>query len=88
MTKKKQHRKEDFIPPYLAAFGALHLEISGNREVILEGGRGIVEYNDDSVKVNTGKMIVGFGGRGLTIKSMTDSSIVIQGFITSIEFIM
>ena len=75
-------------PPVLAAnLGRLHMEISGNREVILEGNRGILEYNDNSIKLSTGKMILAFSGRGMHIKCMNDSELVIHGFITSIEYI-
>ena len=64
------------------------MEVNGNREVILEGSRGVVEYGENSIKINTGKYIISFQGRGLHIKCMTDCDIVIHGFITSIEYIM
>lgn len=71
-----------------ANLSAVHMEINGNREVILEGNRNIVEYGDTSIKINTGKYIVGFTGRGLHIQCMRDCDVVIHGFITTIEYIM
>ena len=71
-----------------ANLGSVHMNINGNREVILEGNKGVVEYGDTSIKINTGKYMIAFSGRGLHIKCMTDCDIVIHGFITSIEYIM
>ena len=68
--------------------GALHMEITGNREVILEGNRGIIEYTDQSIKINAGKCIIAFCGRGLHIQCMTDCDVVVKGFITSIEYLI
>ena len=64
------------------------MQMADNREVIFEGCRGVVEYTNESVKLNTGSTIVAFSGRGLYIRKMTDSDIIIGGFILSVEFIM
>ncbi len=72
----------------LPRLGTLHMEITGNREVILEGSLGILEYTDQSIKINAGKCIVSFKGRGLHIQCMSDSDIVVCGFITSIEYLI
>ena len=81
-------RKNKDISMLSANFGSVHMNINGNREVILEGNKGVVEYGDTSIKINTGKYMIAFSGRGLHIKCMTDCDIVIPGFITSIEYIM
>ena len=81
-------KKNKDISVLAANLSNVHMEINGNREVILEGSRGVVEYSETSIKINTGKYIISFQGRGLHIKCMTDCDIVIHGFITSIEYIM
>ena len=63
-----------------------HMEVSGNHEVVLEGCGGIIEYTDDVVRVKTGKSITKFNGKNLEIKCIQIDSLIIQGFITSIEF--
>ena len=83
----RMKKNKDFSA-FTAIFGSVHMHINGNREVILEGNKGVVEYGDTSIKINTGKYIISFQGRGLHIKCMTDCDIVIHGFITSIEYIM
>lgn len=81
-------KKKKDLSVLAANLGNVHMEINGNREVILEGSRSVVEYGENSIKINTGKYIISFQGRGLHIKCMTDCDIVIHGFITSIEYIM
>ncbi len=81
-------KKNKDISVLAANLSNVHMEVNGNREIILEGSRGVVEYSETSIKINTGKYIISFQGRGLHIKCMTDCDIVIHGFITSIEYIM
>ncbi len=64
-----------------------HMEINGNREVIMEGCRGVLEYDTDVVRIRTNRMTVRFTGRSLVIKCLTVDSLVVEGFITGIEFL-
>jgi sporulation protein YqfC len=63
-----------------------HMEINGNREAVVDGCSGILEYSSEAVRIRTGRMIVRFGGRGLAIKCLTADALVVTGFITGIEF--
>lgn len=74
------------LPVDLVA-GMAHLEFSGNREVVIEGCRGIVEYDENIVCLKTDKMTVRFLGRGLELRNFTDHSAIIDGFISSVEFL-
>ena len=73
--------------PAGAFFNTAHFEMNSNREVIVEGCRGILEYDENIVKINAGKMITTFIGRDLAIKCLTPDSLVIEGFIVSVEFV-
>lgn len=64
-----------------------HMEINGNREAVVEGCSGVLEYNSQVVRVVTRGKTVRFTGRGLTIRSLTADALVVAGFITSIEFL-
>lgn len=64
-----------------------YLEMKSNREITVEGCKGILEYDKETIRINTGNMVVTFKGRGLNIKCLTVTSVVIEGFITAIEFI-
>lgn len=64
-----------------------HMELNGNREAVVEGCGGILEYDASVVRVKAGKMILRFTGRGLVIQCLTADSLVVSGFITGIEFL-
>lgn len=65
--------------------GAL-IQLTGNRLAIVDGCDGIVDYDDDKVILRTGRLTVRFSGRGLRLKKLTESSAVIEGFFTSVEY--
>lgn len=64
-----------------------YLQFCSNREVTLDGCKGILEYQSEIIRINTNRMVVVFKGRGLNIKCLTASSVVISGYITSVEFL-
>ena len=64
-----------------------HYEMNSNREVIIEGCNGILQYDENIIKVNMDKMITSFYGRNLSIKCLSSDSLIVEGFITSIEFL-
>ena len=73
------------LPPGL--FGkTAQITLISNREAIIDGCRGILEYSDAVVRVNTGETVVRFTGRSLSIKSLSDDQAVIEGFILSMDF--
>lgn len=72
--------------PLLSMLDPVHLEINGNREAIIEGCKCILQYDENVVRVSVKKMSVSFYGRHLLIKCLNTDSLVVQGFITSIEF--
>lgn len=74
--------------PTAVISGVTHMEVNGNHEVVLEGCGGIIEYTDEVVRVKTGKTTTKFSGRNLTIKCIQVDSLVVQGFITAIEFLL
>ena len=85
MKRRKEPKQQSVLA---ANLGALHMEISSNREVTLEGNKGVLEYNESSIKLLAGQYVVAFYGRGLHIICISETDVVIRGFITSIEYIM
>ena len=73
--------------PMASVINLTHFEMNGNREIVVDGCKGILEYDENIIRLNTGKMITKFLGRHLNIKCLTPDSLVIEGFITSIEFL-
>ncbi|MBS6860123.1 MAG: YabP/YqfC family sporulation protein [Clostridiales bacterium] len=70
------------------AVGGCHIELLGNREAVVEGCQGILEYDDDVVRVRAGKLVVRFTGRNLKIRCMTADSLVVDGFLRGMEFMV
>ena len=50
--------------------------------------KGILEYDDDVVRVRAGKLVVRFTGRNLKIRCMTADSLVVDGFLRGMEFMV
>ncbi len=92
--KNKQKNKEKLQSvlskmqiPTGAISNCAHFEMNSNREVAIEGCKSILQYDENIIRINTGKMITSFLGRNLSIKCLTPDSLIVEGFITSIEFI-
>ena len=71
------------LPP---SIGAPCIELSGNREVLIEGSRGVLEYTPETVRVNTVGMMITVSGRELNLRCISASALIIDGFITGLEF--
>lgn len=101
MARKKRGRQGEAEAPKKSAGEALlgafeipvdivgmpHLELRGNREIIIEGHRGITQYDEEVVKINCGRMMLKIFGKGLTLSCMSDEMLIISGFFTSMEFV-
>ena len=74
--------------PENSILNTCQMELLSNREAVVEGCQGVLEYDDTTVRLNMGNMIVRFLGRNLQIKGMTADSLVVEGFITSIEYMV
>lgn len=81
--EQKQKRRLFELPPI---GGSPCIELNGNREAVIEGSKGVLEYADDCVRVNTAAMVISLRGRGLNLRCISDSALIIDGFITGIEF--
>lgn len=83
----KEHPKETKRKnSFLSTLNAPCIELSGNRELLIEGSKGVLSYSADSVRVNTGGMIVNIAGRELDLRCISDSALIIDGFIMSLSF--
>ncbi|MDF2839247.1 MAG: yqfC [Clostridia bacterium] len=58
----------------------------GSNHVIVENHKGILEYNEDQIRVNTGSGILIVIGSKLNIKSILQEEITITGEIDSVGY--
>ena len=81
------HRVEQALElPGGTLSGAARVELSGNRRAVVESCRGILEYEEGVIRLNTGSGIIRFMGRELGLSCLTEDSAVVTGFILSVEF--
>ena len=62
------------------------IELTSNREAVIDGCGGILEYGDAVIRVNLGNLTARFCGRNLQIRSLNAREAVITGFITGVDF--
>lgn len=67
--------------------GSLHVELESNRSALVDGCAGVLEYTDTSVRLNTGKFILRFTGRELSLVSMQNGQTMVTGFISGMEYL-
>ncbi|MBP0979077.1 MAG: hypothetical protein J6C55_00295 [Oscillospiraceae bacterium] len=64
------------------------IDFLSNQEVLIQDSKGILEYNDQNIKINIGNNIIAnFKGRNLKIKSLSQKNLIITGFIISMNFL-
>ena len=74
------------LPPGVMGSGA-HIEIDGGREAVVDGCKGVLEYEECLIRLNVGTGQVKFTGRKLLIRSLTASQAQIEGDIETLEFL-
>ena len=63
-----------------------YIEIISNCCALVDGCKGILEYDDNLIKLSLGKRAVSFSGNNLSIKSLSMEQAMVEGFIMSMEF--
>lgn len=69
-----------------AFFPPARMEFSANREAVIEGCKGILEYSDTVVRLLVDRMVVRIRGRDLELRSMSSSTVEVTGVIASVDF--
>ena len=80
-SKLAELSKEEFSDYLLP-----HIIFNSSKEVLIEGSKGILEYKEDVVRINSGNYILKFKGENLSVLSPTADEISISGEIVSFEF--
>jgi len=62
-------------------------EIMGNCQLNIENIRGVLDYNENCIKINTTVGIIKIDGDELLIENISDESIFVKGRIIRFEFI-
>lgn len=67
--------------------GLSHMELLGDRQLLLEGHEGLLAYGTELIDVSVGGAVLRVTGEGLTLKSMTEREVRIGGRIDGVEFL-
>jgi sporulation protein YqfC len=86
-VKLKERVTELLELPKEVVLNVPKLSMIGNSNLIIENYKGIIEYEDHRVRVNTGKGIIKITGERLMIKEITSEDIMVDGEIQSLEFL-
>lgn len=62
------------------------LTVMGTDSVTVENHKGVIDYCDNKISINTGCGILVINGKKLIIKSIIQEEIIILGKISSISF--
>lgn len=61
--------------------------VSGNRSVTVQNYKGLIEYGETVLRINTALFIIRMEGKGFTIKTMDDDELVITGVVEKMEYL-
>ena len=62
------------------------ITILGNRNLLLENYKGIIEYDSNKIKINTMDGVISVEGENLVIKEITSEDLMVDGNITRWNF--
>lgn len=62
------------------------ITLIGSNNVTVENHKGIVEYNEDQIRINTGSGVLTINGLKLNIKSILQEEITITGEVQCISY--
>ena len=86
MKSVKENLVETLELPKDLMYGASIVTITGRREVLIENYKGILEYTEEYIKIQTKNAKLTVYGKRLNIEYYTNEDMKVVGFIKSIEF--
>lgn len=91
MGKEKLKKVKDNIVnslelPKDIMYGAVIVTATGQREVLIENYKGIIEYTGEKIRVQTKGCQVEIRGKSLFIEYYTNDEMKITGFICEIKY--
>jgi len=78
---------ELFDLPAEALAGAPRLTITGNRRIVVENHKGLLEYGENEIDVNVGRTILKIKGEDLELRAMNADELMVTGTVFGIEFV-
>lgn len=87
MKKKFRENISDIFELPKDTFVSLpQIILTGNREIYIDNYKGIIEYGENTIRINTGEKILKISGNELDIKGIGENDITVDGDILTVEF--
>lgn len=86
MRKKQRKFDEIFELPVELSTNVPKITITGFERLFIENYRGIIEYQDYFVRINTHIGIININGFNLKLEEMTSDDLLVTGKIEGIDF--
>ncbi|MDR1533288.1 MAG: sporulation protein YqfC [Clostridiales bacterium] len=64
------------------------ITITGNEEISVENYKGVIEYSEERIRINTSCGVLRIEGRKLLLKQITAEMMTISGAVTRLEYLM
>lgn len=64
----------------------LRIELLQNRQAVVDGCKGVLEYSDSCIRLSSDRLILRFTGTGLLLRTYSSSSAIVEGTIATVEF--
>ncbi len=77
---------EEMQLPESAVTDSFRIEFRGDNDVVIEGCKGIIEYEESCIALNLGKKIVRFSGADLEISSFFEEQAILKGTVVVMEY--
>lgn len=72
--------------PAVAFLSPVRVELLGNRQAVVDGCRGIIEYSDSCIRLSAQGLILRFTGTGLELRAFTEKEAIVSGTILGLEY--
>lgn len=86
MGKWKEELVENLELPKDLMYGAVLVSITGRQEMLVENYRGILEYNQTNISLQTKNCRLIIHGKNLNISYYTNEEMKITGIIDSVSY--
>lgn len=85
MGKFFEDISERFDLPADAAAGLPRITLTGDRQVLVENHRGLLEYGAETVELAGGRLRVRIRGQGLYLRAMDPEMVLVCGHIFGVD---
>ncbi|NRY57039.1 sporulation protein YqfC [Clostridium acetobutylicum] len=79
-------RKLDFPSDAVMYTPRINISVTGDEEITIENYRGIVEFSDENIKVNTEVGTISIDGKNFEIVFISGSTIILGGKFKTIAY--